>query len=252
MTTILERPATADRLFLWVMHRFSEVFEDHAILKGGMALRLLDCPRATTDIDYVFVPYSSKKAIAATIEKVLREIEGGHVRLSMHSQMLRAELRVDGVGIQIAANVAPTCSSMPIATAHLALAQGQPSRIVRIMSLDVALAHKLAAWNERRLLRDLYDCYYLGSRLGESPNESVIDQRLGSFSSRLPSLRRLKRMSRSAFVAALSEATAGLTQESVDRELAALLPPVELAGLAPRIRAALTRICEKLAEPASH
>jgi hypothetical protein len=52
MTARLDRPATQDGLFLWVMHRFSEVFEKHAVLKGGMALRLLDCPRRTMDIDY--------------------------------------------------------------------------------------------------------------------------------------------------------------------------------------------------------
>jgi len=42
MTARLDRPANQEGLFLWVMHRFSEVFEEHAILKGGMALRLLD------------------------------------------------------------------------------------------------------------------------------------------------------------------------------------------------------------------
>ena len=49
------RPATREDLMLWVMHRFSQVFGEHAIIKGGMALRLLDSPRATNDIDYVAV-----------------------------------------------------------------------------------------------------------------------------------------------------------------------------------------------------
>ncbi|MEQ9501632.1 MAG: hypothetical protein RIT81_32475 [Deltaproteobacteria bacterium] len=38
---------TRDELFLFVMHRFSEVFEQHAVPKGGMALRLLDSTRAS-------------------------------------------------------------------------------------------------------------------------------------------------------------------------------------------------------------
>jgi len=42
MTARLDRPATRDGLFLWVMHRFAEIFENHAVLKGGMALRLVD------------------------------------------------------------------------------------------------------------------------------------------------------------------------------------------------------------------
>jgi hypothetical protein len=68
MTVPLQRPATVDGLFLWVMHRFAEVFEEHAVLKGGIALRLLDCPRSTTDIDYVFVPFRSKTGITGRSE----------------------------------------------------------------------------------------------------------------------------------------------------------------------------------------
>ncbi len=76
MTVPLRRPATADGLFLWVLHRFAEVFEEHAVLKG------------------------------------------------------------------------------------------QPSRVVRVMAPGAALAHKLAAWNERRLVRDLYDAWFLSARIG--------------------------------------------------------------------------------------
>jgi len=57
MKPILQRPATAQGLFVWVLHRFAEVFEEHAVVKGGIALALHDCPRSTTDIDYVFMPY---------------------------------------------------------------------------------------------------------------------------------------------------------------------------------------------------
>ena len=40
MTARLDRPATRDELFLWIMHRFAEVFDEGAVLKGGMALRI--------------------------------------------------------------------------------------------------------------------------------------------------------------------------------------------------------------------
>jgi predicted nucleotidyltransferase component of viral defense system len=244
MSTVLERPATPDSLFLWVMHRFAEVFEDHAIIKGGMALRLLDSPCATNQIDYVFVPYTSKKEVRTQIERVLGEF--GNVEVSIHSKMIRAEIHVDEAAIQLEVNVAPHCDAIPMATGGFARELGQPSRIVRIMSLDAALAHKLAAWNERRLLRDLYDCYFLSSRLGEKPDLDVLDERLGSISSRLPGLRRRHSMSRSELALELREAAGALSQESLYEELAGILPPEELAGLAPRIRAAITKIAEQL------
>ena len=79
MSEELSRPATADALFLWVMHRFAEKFAEHAILRGGMALRLLDSPRMTTDVDYVFVPYPSKKDIRLEVEMILNEVEGAQI-----------------------------------------------------------------------------------------------------------------------------------------------------------------------------
>ena len=71
MTAPIVRPASAERLFLWVVHRFSELFGAQAILKGGMALRLLDCPRSTTDLDYIFVPFESKRDIESELRAAL-------------------------------------------------------------------------------------------------------------------------------------------------------------------------------------
>ena len=166
MTAPLVRPASQDALFLWVMHRFAEVFEDHAVLKGGMVLRLLDSPRSTMDIDYVFVPFSSKNDVADRIERILAEIEGARIDVVLHSRMMSADLRVDGVAIKVEATVADECRSIPMATGGFAQSVGQLSQIVRVMDPAEALAHKLAAWNERRLARDLYDCYFLAARAG--------------------------------------------------------------------------------------
>ncbi len=92
MTAPIERPATTEKLLLWIMHRFSEVFAQHAILKGGMALRLFDCPRSTTDIDYVFVPFTSKNDIVADVRRTLNELEDARIDLELHSKMLRATI----------------------------------------------------------------------------------------------------------------------------------------------------------------
>ena len=246
MSTPLPRPATPDGLFLWVLHRFAEVFEEHAVLKGGIALRLFDCQRTTTDIDYVFVPFRSKNDIGPRIEKVLREIEGAQVTIATHSKTVRATLRVDRASIQIEANVDRQCPTTAVPTSGFALAQGQPSRIVRVMALECALAHKLAAWNERRLLRDLYDAYFLSTRLGAAPDLAILDQRLAKIESRLPQLGKRKKMTRLEFAAELRAALEGIDERALRDELAPVLPADELAGLLPRLRGAGVRLVERL------
>lgn len=246
MTIPLDRPASPEKVFLWLMHRFAEVFEDHAILEGGMALRLIDSPRSTTDIDYVFVPFTSKKDIRKKIESVLNEIEGADIHVEMHSKMLRAEIHVDSIAIQLEAHVALECDTIPMATGGFARSLGQPSRIVRIMRLDCALAHKLAAWNERRLARDLYDCYFLASRLGEMPDLRVLDARLAKIDSKLPKLKTVRTMSRDELASELRAAADGISQEGLSKELTGILPHEELTGLAPRVSAALRKIVEWL------
>jgi hypothetical protein len=244
--TTLERPATPDRLFLWVMHRFAARFDQHAILKGGMALRLLDSPRSTTDIDYVFVPYASKRQVKGLVEEALADLEDATVDLAIHSKMLRARVRLDEAQIQIEINVAMRCSSTPMATGNFARSLGQPSQVVAVMGFDTALAEKVAAWNERRLMRDLYDCYFLVGRLGARLDLERLDERLARIESRLPKLRKRGAMTRGDLVAELKAYLSSLTQEGVEAELRPLLPPDELPGLAARIRASLSRIVEEV------
>ncbi|RKY20934.1 MAG: hypothetical protein DRQ55_05980 [Planctomycetota bacterium] len=246
MSAPLPRPATSDALFVWVMHRFAAVFEEHAVLKGGMALRLVDSPRSTTDIDYVFVPFTSKNDIREDVERVLRELEGAEVAVRLHSTMLRADVRVDDVAVQVEVSVATDCSSTAMATAGFAQSVGQPSHVVRVMRWDTALAHKLAAWNERRLLRDLYDCYFLSARLGQLPDFETLDLRLEKVRSRLPGLKARSKMTRDELAATLRAAAARIDAGAIAAELAPLLPETELAGLETRLRAAVVRLAERL------
>ena len=251
MTTPLPRPVTSDGLLLWVLHRFAEAFEEHAILKGGIALRLFDCKRSTTDIDYVFVPFRSQNDIRKRLERVLGEIDGAALTVATHSKMVRATIRIDAAAIQIEANVAMECPTTAVATAGFAAAQGQPSRVVRVMALDCALAHQLAAWNERRLLRDLYDCYFLTVRLGATPDWKVLDARLAKIESRLPKLAKRSRMTRGELATELQAAADALSEAKLRDELAPILPAEELGGLLPRLRSALVRLVEKLSMPSS-
>ncbi|QDV04639.1 hypothetical protein Poly30_01300 [Planctomycetes bacterium Poly30] len=244
MTERLERPATDDRLFLWVMHRFAEAFQQHAILKGDMALRLYDCPRSTTDLDYVFVPFDSTKSIAGKIEETLREIEDAVVTTSMNSKVLRADIRLDNAQIQVEASVGQECPSIASGTASLAVPLGLPSHVVRIMAPDTALAHKLAAWNERRLHRDLYDVYFLMIRVGARPELAALEGRLLKIESRLPALGKTRTMDLKTFGLELAHTLTNLKQTDLDEELAPLLPAADLAGLELRIRSALMPLVE--------
>lgn len=95
---------TRESFFLWVMHRFAERFDRHAILKGGMALFLVGCPRSTNDLDYIFVPFQSKKEISGDIEKVLKEIPGASLSVTANSKALFFIVECRGVMVQIEAH----------------------------------------------------------------------------------------------------------------------------------------------------
>ena len=137
--------ATVDGLMIFLINTFSEEFPQSAILKGGMCLRLLDCPRLTNDIDYVFIPYSSKKDILKGVLAVLDEIDGLTYEYSLNSKCLRIRVQYGELATQIEANVAKECSSTSISTAGLARQFGLLGRVVQIASYDVAMANKLAA-----------------------------------------------------------------------------------------------------------
>lgn len=240
------RPATRDGLLLWVIHRFAEELQDHAVLKGGMSLRLLDSPRHTNDLDYVFTPYASKKMVAPLVERILAGLADASVRVSTHSTMVRCEVKLDAATIQIEISVSQHCESVPIATAALAAAQGSPSHLVRIMAPDLALTHKLAAWNERRLLRDLYDVYFWSTRARAKPDLAALRQRLAKVRSRLPRLRRRTHMTVDEFASELDRALDEITDVALAQELGGLIDPAERPGLALRIQVALRRIVEQL------
>ena len=213
---------------------------------------IINSPRHTMDIDYVFVPFSSKKEILDRIDTVLHEIEGAVIAIKLHSKMVSAELHVDGAAIQIEANVATECEAVLMATGGFAQSVGHPSQIVRVMNPSHALAHKIAAWNERRLLRDLYDCYFLSSRAGASPDLQVLDLRLAEIQSRLPRLKELRSMSRNQLADELRQAVTDMSDTDLEQELQGILPPEELAGLSLRIRVSVEKLTMLLTQDRNH
>lgn len=239
---------SAEALMVWIMNRFSEVLGDHAVLKGGMVLRLLDSPRYTNDLDYVFVPFDSKKTIWPMIEKVLRELEGAEIKHEMNSKCLRVSVGYRGFSVQVESNVLSECKTQPMSTSSMSKIYNQLPRVIRVMSFDWALANKLAAWNERELVRDLYDAYFLAGVLNESPDLEILKTRLShsNYTGHARQKGLPKSMSLAEFVIRLKTAVEILTPENIEQELRDTLSPVELAGLDKKMKVGLMKLVDRL------
>lgn len=120
---------------------------------------------------------------------------------------------------------------------------GRPARIIRIMEPSAAFAHKIAAWNERELMRDLYDIYQYETVFGISPNMGILELRLKKARS-YANIKAAKDLS--SLSSKLGKAAAELN-ESALQELEPLLSAEELAGLGLRMKPALKSLIIKLA-----
>lgn len=230
----------------------AEKLESHAILKGGMVLRLLECPRYTNDLDYVFIPFRSKKEIVPLIDKALSDLKGAQIQKGLHSTNVRYDITYTNTyGIfrtYVEANVSQSCESEPISTGDVALQNKQLPRVIRVMRFDVALANKLAAWNERELIRDLYDAYFMHKHLGQTPHLPTLSARLQDINY----ARRVKRpslprsMTLAGFLNRLEQKVQELTDDAIQEELRDSMGQDQLAGLALKMKAGLSQMIEKM------
>lgn len=95
-----------EALLSQIIDIFAERFDKHAVLRGGMVLRVLGCERMTNDVDYVFVPFKSQKDIVSDIVTALKNIEGAEISYSMNSKCLRVFVEQSGTSVQVAAKTA--------------------------------------------------------------------------------------------------------------------------------------------------
>ncbi len=233
-------------LMLWIIDRFSAHFKKSAILKGGMHLALLSSQRSTNDVDYTFVPFSSKSEIAPEIEKLLSELPEVSIQKTMHSTSGRFIIKVGNATTQVEFNVSVQAKSEPLSTEVLANRFGSLPRVIRVLSPDVELSNKLAAWNERRLLRDLYDIYYWYSVVNVMPESQTLIGRLSKINSRIPKLKKKKSMTLDEFLDQLDEAITLLSEETFYQELRALIPMEKLDGVLPGFKTQLKELVSKL------
>ena len=234
----------SDKLMLHIMHELAATLGGNAVLGGGMALRLFKSSRATTDLDYIFVPYKSKKVATPEAEKVLLGMKGVTLTTKYTSKMAAITVQRGSERVTVEIAVAESCETALTSTAPLALALGEGAHIISVVAFDVALARKLAAWNERRLIRDLYDAYFMHRSLRAEPDIPTLQKRLDRIDARVPGVP--KKMNLLQFSEVLREAADALTEPRVKKELRGLIAAKELPGLALNIRSELLSICDGL------
>jgi len=235
---------TVEGLMLFLINLFGEHFPQSAILKGGMTLRLLDSPRYTNDLDYVFIPYKSKKDIKQGVLALLDSVDDLNYTYNMNSKCLRIKIEYNQIHTQVEINVAEECQSTSTSTASMAAATGQLSRIIRVMDYSVAMAHKLAAWNERQLVRDLYDLYYYYAFLTAIPDIGILQERLKSVAS-TPRNKNPKTMTLEQLIEKLRDKLERLNAGQI-QEMADYLPADNLPGLELKLKSNLLKLCNEL------
>jgi predicted nucleotidyltransferase component of viral defense system len=227
-----------EELLAWVVNFFASEFGNNAIIRGGMALRLLNSPRYTNDVDYVFVPFASKKEIKPLLEQKLSKVSGLIFKITLNSKVINVNINYLSQSCQIEINVESQCQSLSMSSSPLASLYGMPPKVVKIVDLSVAFAHKIAAWNERELLRDLFDIYHYKAILRVEPNLKVLQKRLESIRA-YPKAKPAKNIK--ALAEKLRLAANELNEQKM-QELRPLLPEAELAGLYLRIAAAVREL----------
>jgi len=225
-----------EELLAWVINFFADEFGSNAVIRGGMALRLLNSPRYTNDIDYVFVPFKSKNKLKPLLEKKLSSVNGLEFNISLNSKVIVVNINYLSQSCQVEISTENEYKSQAMSSSAVASTYGMPSKIVRITELSVAFAHKIAAWNERELLRDLFDIYQYKAMLRVKPNLEILLKRLAK-PRNYPNINQAKDIDglREKLLAAANNL---LSEQSI-RELKPLLPKVELVGLHIKIAAAL-------------
>lgn len=101
----------------------------------------------------------------------------------------------------------------------------------------------MAAWNERRLIRDVYDIWFY-LKMGIRPDMPILEKRLikPSYSKLVRPRNHFGGSDGSDFYVFLNERVRQLTDAEIAESLSDYLPPSELPGLAMRFRAEIAKL----------
>jgi predicted nucleotidyltransferase component of viral defense system len=239
----MENMIKEEALLVRVMDLFARKFDRKAVLRGGMGLRILGCERLTNDLDYVFIPFKSKKDIVEDVISALKEIDGAEIDYAFNSKCLRVVLKVGDTSIQIEAKVAMGVPVQIISNKELAIKFNLQPRLIPVVEYSVALANKMAAWNERRLARDVYDIWFYLT-MGLKPNIKTLKERL-----KKPAYSKLVRKSDyfngsgvEEFYDFLRMKIRNITDKEIENSLSDYLKKDDIAGLSMKFRAELAKL----------
>lgn len=232
-----------ETLLIEVIDRMAVRFESQAILRGGMVLRVLGCERFTNDVEYLMVPFRSKKDVVNDVLRVLGELEGVTLTHSLNSKCLRVILKRGQTVAQVEIKVDQQAATTTLSTKGLVENLPLPPRLIPVLDFPVALADKMAAWNERRLIRDLYDIWFF-LRMGVKVDDAHLSERLKKpvYSRLVPTAQRLKEKTPLGLTERLHMEVLSLTEAKLRESLSDLLPDMELAGLDMRMKADFARL----------
>jgi len=231
------------KLLAQVLDLFSQKFDKRAILRGEMVLKVLGSPRLTNDLDYIFVPYKSKNDIVDDIISCLKTITGATVTHSLNSKCLRVLLTVEQTTIQIEAKVAMDINMSTVSTKLFSSQFNLPPRIIYVTDYTIAMANKLAAWNERRLIRDIYDIWFF-LQMDIKPDIATLEKRLQK-----PCYSRLVKYDDyfrgngcNDFFDFIRQKVSCLSNDDITDAMSDYLPPEETTDMSMLFRAALVRL----------
>lgn len=230
-------------LLFHILDLFAQRFEKNAVLRGGMVLRLLGCERHTNDLDYVFVPFKSKNDVVQDILKVLSEIPEIEMNHSLNSKCLRIKVKQREAEAMVEVKVDREVSTEILSTRSMAEQFNYPPRLIRVVSYPVALANKMAAWNERRIIRDIYDTWFF-LRMGVKPDRETLEKRLKkcSYSRLIREEDYFIGTSVEEFFEFMRGKVNILNPEEIENSLSDSLSRLELAGLNMLFRAEMARL----------
>jgi predicted nucleotidyltransferase component of viral defense system len=234
--------AKLDCALLEVITHISHTFGPKAVLKGGMALRLQGIERSTIDADFCFQPSKSKKDFSADLITLMNKICDKEVESTIDSKKLKIDAVYDGIKIIIEANSYSAFEPQAITTNRIAQKHNLPSNIISIMPNAMSFAHKLGAWLDRRLARDLYDIYIFKELLRVQPDLKILQNRLlkPSYSKLIKTKPKLESITE--FVDFLKNECNKLSAEQIEESLSAIIPPEELFGLGHSILIAIRKM----------
>ena len=231
-----------EKALLEVIHHISAVFGPEAVLKGGMALRMHGIPRSTIDVDYCFQPHKRKRGF---MDGLIRGVEGlfdAPPRVTADSKKVQILGKRNGVDIIIEASAHEGFEPETLSTSAVARGVNLAPQLISVMPKSIAFAHKLGAWLDRRLPRDLYDIHVFYSYLRVRPDLTILQTRLEapSYARGVKTKPALKSVE--AFFQFLREEADQLDENLLEEDLRGIVDERERPGIGAQILTTLRRI----------